>query len=61
MNNAVNETIHLRNPVEAIITGGYEVEAITMLLASCQSKYASVVKERAECVAALNALKLKGA
>lgn len=61
MNNAVNETIHLCNPVEAIITGGYEVEAITMLLASFQSKYASIVKERAECVAALNALKLKGA
>lgn len=61
MPNPVNAKIHLEDPVDAIVRGGYEIEAINMLLTSFQSKYASVVKERAECVAALNALKLKGA
>ena len=60
---AVNSKIHLEDPVKAIIAGGYEGEAILMLMASFQERYQALSKKRAECAAALNDLRaqLKGA
>ena len=54
---AVNSKIHLEDPVKAIVAGGYEAEAIIMLMASFQERYQALVQKRAECAAALNALR----
>lgn len=56
MPNAVDPAIHLNNPVNAIISGGYELEAISMLIQSYKRKYDALAKERAEYVVALQAL-----